>query len=144
MADRTEIELAMKETVSETLHAVADALDVVIAKSRQLGETGTGALERFNAPGGRAAARIKNTNRELAGFTSTLAAFTKGVLAPLGTVAGLEALSSSVLKLAESRVQLHLFADTARISATNIVGFTRGMENLGVSSDQAKQYIGNL
>ena len=121
--NKIEIELAIRDSMSVALKQMAKSLSDTKDKAAE-------------------------SAKQMSVMDSTVGGLAKSLHGPFGAIAGVTALGVAagqvILNFAQSRAQLHLFADTSRLSSREVTALRNTMELAGVPIKEATGYVGSM
>jgi len=144
MTEKTEFEIALRDSISPGLKAVArqlKELNASVVASSTPSAASTDHLTRQTTLLGSAA---RNTLRDLEGVGSFLVGAGKGILGVGGSIATVKALASSISNLALSRVQMTMFSKDTRLAADDVQKLRDALSAMGMAATNADSVISNL
>jgi len=141
---RTEFEIALRDSISSELRKIADEMRNVQRVARDMSDSAGTGVDKFSKSVGNATETIKKSREELNVVGSFFSGFAKGLLAPLGSVAALEQFGKALYNVSVQRIQLELFSKSVGFTTQNISIMTQTLANMGISSEQARNAIAGI
>jgi hypothetical protein len=144
MPDPAEIELALRDSISEGLRQVGREIDGITRKMREAGASGDSSFSRIGKRLEDLSQQTDKAKASFSGLSGFMTNMSKSILGVAGLAAGFVALSNSLEAFAQKRVQLRMLSIDLGFTEKKIVEMRRELRTMGVDSGDANKLIGSL
>jgi len=141
MPRQEEMEIALRDSISPGLKAIARELKALNQAAREAASGTTQELDNIEKRTKNLSESSRQTMRNMQEMFSRVLDYGKAIVGIGGTVEAVKQLTQSLTELAETRVQLEMFSLDTRIGAQDIDTMRNAMERMGIEAKQADQYI---
>jgi len=149
MADqRLEIEVAVRDAFSSAMKEFGRYLDDANRKATELGTTGSAGMRRLYDETRRLSEHGQRANTSMVGLGTTITGIAKGLLSPVGLVAGFAAAGVAAVRWAEStalgQMKMKDFAVDTGFTAKEVRQLQAALALSGKTQEEQVRIIGSL
>jgi hypothetical protein len=144
MARQDELELALRDSITPGLRAIATELRELNKAAKESAKGTADEIDRVSKSTANLMAASKAAFTDVQNLFSKIAESGKSILGVGGTYEAVTKLTESLQELAMTRVQLAMFSQDTRITAENIDRLRSAMMRMGIDFKTATGYIGGM